>query len=259
LLLRTTTDNKQVKTTQPRRYLVRPNQGLIAPGGSEVVQILLVEKDKTQLLQSYSTIGESALEQCRDKFLVQSIAVDFGVSEKLANYEELTSFWTTMTSGKNPGIANVKLQVKHQVDGASAGTSPPPSRHHQLPIENMTGSEMAAELSSLRTKYDELVSFSVNLTAERDLLNNALEQSKRDLQLATYNNNGGKSPTASSMKKKGSGAAMAKSSSSSSLTILMVALVTVMIGIVAGAKLHQMGLLRQVPILRDHLYHGDEL
>ena len=35
--------------------------------------------------------------------------------------------------------------------------------------------------ANLRKKYDELVAFSVNLTAERDILNNALEQAKRDL------------------------------------------------------------------------------
>jgi hypothetical protein len=236
---------------------------LIAPGGSEVVQILLVEKDKTQLLQSYSTMGDAALEQCRDKFLVQSIAVDASSSEKLSQYEELTSFWTTMTSNKNPGIANKKLQVKHKVvDGGTGGTagspSPAANRHHQLPIENMSGSEMAAELTSLRTKYDELVSFSVNLTAERDLLNNALEQTKRDLQLAT----GGNGNMKSSMKK-GSVTMTANSktssSSSSSTVLAVVVLLTMTAGIVAGAKLHQLGLLRQVPILGDHLYGTDEL
>ena len=40
---------------------------------------------------------------------------------------------------------------------------------------------MFLEISSLRRKYDELVTFSVNLTAERDILNNTLEQTKREL------------------------------------------------------------------------------
>lgn len=217
--------------------MVRPNQGLIQPGGSEVVQILLVEKDKAQLLQSYATIGESALEQCRDKFLVQSIAVDN--TEQLSNYEELTSFWTQMTSSKNPGIANKKLQVRHQVDSVAA--SPPP--RNQLPIETMNQSEMAAELTSLRGKYDELVSFSVNLTAERDMLNNNLEQTKRDLQLA------GNSLSKSAMKK--------ANDTSSSHSGVLVALLALILGIIAGAKLHQLGLLRHVPILGDQLY--DEL
>jgi len=35
-------------------------------------------------------------------------------------------------------------------------------------------------LTNLRRKYDEVVSFSVNLTAERDILSNTLEHTKRD-------------------------------------------------------------------------------
>ena len=45
----------------------------------------------------------------------------------------------------------------------------------------MTPPQLFAEIASLRKKYDELVSFSVNLTAERDILNNTLEQTKREL------------------------------------------------------------------------------
>merc|ERR1712137_103607 len=45
----------------------------------------------------------------------------------------------------------------------------------------MTPPQLFAEISSLRKKYGELVSFSVNLTAERDILNNTLEQTKREL------------------------------------------------------------------------------
>jgi len=49
----------------------------------------------------------------------------------------------------------------------------------------MSPEQMFHEIATLRRKYDELVSFSVNLTAERDVLNNALEQSKRDLHRET--------------------------------------------------------------------------
>ena len=62
----------RVKTTQPRRYLVRPNQGVVAPGTTEKVTILLVEKDKQILLQSYDRLGQTALDHSKDKFLVQS-------------------------------------------------------------------------------------------------------------------------------------------------------------------------------------------
>lgn len=47
--------------------------------------------------------------------------------------------------------------------------------------EKMSPEQLFDEVASLRRKYDELVAFSVNLTAERDILNNTLEQTKRDL------------------------------------------------------------------------------
>ncbi|CAN0577956.1 unnamed protein product, partial [Ectocarpus sp. 12 AP-2014] len=34
-----------VKTTEPRRYLVRPNQGMIGPGEREAVNVYLIEKE----------------------------------------------------------------------------------------------------------------------------------------------------------------------------------------------------------------------
>merc|ERR1712137_1476371 len=72
----------KVKTTQPRRYLVRPNQGLVAPNGTETVSILLVDKDKQTLLQSHARLGQSALDNSKDKFLVQSCAVSMDFSKK---------------------------------------------------------------------------------------------------------------------------------------------------------------------------------
>ena len=65
----------KVKTTQPRRYLVRPNQGILLLGQSESVTILLVEKDKQVLLQSFDRLGQSALDHSKDMFLVQSTVV----------------------------------------------------------------------------------------------------------------------------------------------------------------------------------------
>ena len=35
----------QVKTTEPRRYLVRPNQGMVAPGETGPVNVDLITKE----------------------------------------------------------------------------------------------------------------------------------------------------------------------------------------------------------------------
>jgi len=190
----------KVKTTQPRRYLVRPNQGLIAPGTSETISILLVEKDKQVLLQNYDRLGQSGLDHSKDKFLVQSCTVDSTFAAKKAGnekelYEALTSMWNSVTSGgSSAALQNKKLHVRHIVDSSPSvtatsnsgsvltprGATPKLEATPKKNLGDMSADQISTELSHLRRKYDELVSFSVNLTAERDILSNTLEQTKRD-------------------------------------------------------------------------------
>mmetsp|Transcript_28086 Transcript_28086/g.42488 ORF Transcript_28086/g.42488 Transcript_28086/m.42488 type:complete len:317 (+) Transcript_28086:91-1041(+) len=199
----------KVKTTQPRRYLVRPNQGVVAPGGTEQVSIMLVDKDKQVLLQSFDRLGQSALDHSKDKFLVQSCAVTEGFAKKYSEEkakaasqkgdaanqiskdlaEDLTSMWNNISSGSTTPVFNKKLHVRHTVAEKVSSNTATGTNNNGIPklpekvpdLETMTPEQMCAEVSSLRRKYDELVSFSVNLTAERDILNNTLEQTKRDL------------------------------------------------------------------------------
>jgi hypothetical protein len=110
-----------VKTTQPRRYLVRPNQGLIAPNGSETISILLVEKEKQILLQSYERLGQSGLDHSKDKFLVQSCVVSSAFASKAAGdsnemYEALTTMWNSVINrGSRTPLFNEVVQVRHVV------------------------------------------------------------------------------------------------------------------------------------------------
>jgi hypothetical protein len=163
---------------------------LIQPGGTEVVQILLVEKDKNSLLQSYSRLGQAALDNSKDKFLVQSCAVpaDFVAEYASANedaYDKLSNLWATVTSSAANTIANKKLHVRHTVSESEApvskGTEMPAKHVVAANVHDMNSEQLLTEVNNLRRKYDELVAFSVNLTAERDILNNTLEQTKRDL------------------------------------------------------------------------------
>lgn len=200
----------KVKTTQPRRYLVRPNQGIVAPGSSATISILLVEKDRQVLWSTYERLGQSALDHSKDKFLVQSCQVLDEFSSQFQNepredgdqyqkdlIESLTGMWNSVTSGKSVPVFNKKLHVRHVVaadGGATAGTaSSSGGAVGSLPdtfqvgvdkrnnTEKMSPDQLYDEVASMRRKYDELVAFSVNLTAERDILNNTLEQTKRDL------------------------------------------------------------------------------
>ena len=185
------------------------------------MSILLVERDKQILLHSYDRLGQSALDHSKDKFLVQSCTVDGSFAARYAAEkaraggsssdgkvsalskamtDELTSMWNSASSSGQP-IFNKKLHVRHVVEGgssasaaagaaaapapaasAASATSPSLSASDKtVSPETMSPQQMLAEITSLRRKYDELVSFSVNLTAERDILNNTLEQTKRDL------------------------------------------------------------------------------
>mmetsp|Transcript_4942 Transcript_4942/g.5125 ORF Transcript_4942/g.5125 Transcript_4942/m.5125 type:complete len:191 (-) Transcript_4942:332-904(-) len=106
--------------------------------------------------------------------------------------------WNGSSSGtvRTGDVINKKLHVKHKVvesagdtSNKSAPTAPSSSQGNALlqktsggpSTSNMTPDQMFQEVATLRRKYDELVAFSVNLTAERDILNNTLEQTKRDL------------------------------------------------------------------------------
>ncbi len=173
---------------------MRPNQGLIAPGTSETISILLVEKDKQVLLQNYERLGQSGLDHSKDKFLVQSCVADSVLAAKKSGsqtelYDALTAMWNSVTSGgSSTPLQNKKLHVRHVVDSSPAATSNASASKGTPKLEaashsnlgDMSADQISSELSNLRRKYDELVSFSVNLTAERDILSNTLEQTKRD-------------------------------------------------------------------------------
>jgi len=172
---------------------------LIQPGQSEQVQILLVEKDKVSLWQAFERLGQSALDSSKDKFLVQSTRVAPEEGLKAGDYEKLSTFWTKVMSNTSAhGVFNTKLPVKliAREDGdtstsrsasgsaaatASTKTMPKTIATNSKDVNSMSQDQLKSELTNLRSKYDELVSFSVNLTAERDILNNTLEQTKREL------------------------------------------------------------------------------
>jgi MSP (Major sperm protein) domain len=226
----TSLDRIQVKTTQPRRYLVRPNQGLIQPGQAAIVQIMLVDKDKHQLLESYKSLGRAALDQCKDKFLVQSVAVSRQRALELQSYDSITELWTSTSTA----VANKKLHVRHTVTDAvgtgrtAAVAAPAPSSF--APLADMTKEQMTLELSGLRRKYDELVAFSVNLTAERDMLSNTLELTKRDLHRALTNKSA--APAV---------AIAPKSKSSSSSVGIITVFILVLVAFGMGAMVQQLG------------------
>lgn len=63
----------KVKTTQPKRYYVRPNQGVIAAHSSDEISIILVDKEVPDLLVSAS---EGIPDDSKDRFLVMYAPID---------------------------------------------------------------------------------------------------------------------------------------------------------------------------------------
>lgn len=248
----------QVKTTQPRRYLVRPNQGLVAPKGSEQISILLVDKDKQALLQSYERLGQSGLDHSKDKFLVQSCAVGANFAAKATGdttelYDALTSMWNSVTAGgSSTQVYNKKLHVRHVVQESSGpksapmGTASPPAKLDPASassMEKMSQEQLFTELTNLRRKYDELVSFSVNLTAERDILSNTLEQTKRDF------NREMAARSALENKQGGGGSSGASKGGRSVVGLLMQLLVVGAACFLAGAKMGSSGAASNIPVV----------
>lgn len=196
--------------------------------------------------------------------------------------EALTGMWNAVTSGGDNPVFNKKLHVRHVVAGAadrggvannkgssfssnnSQAANPPVIQHEKSlqAIENMSSDQMFSEVSTLRRKYDELVSFSVNLTAERDILNNTLEQTKRDLNRemtnrAALENKGGPSSQYSSDRSRAAGAPKSGTSS----TVLMVLLLLVAVAMfLTGVKLansNQVNVLAALPVIGGMLMFGE--
>lgn len=82
----------KVKTTHPKRYLVRPNQDVIPVGGISSVKISLQIKDAKQLRQERITGLHTLEEDCTDnKFLVQSTVVKEHATEEFLGLHESAS------------------------------------------------------------------------------------------------------------------------------------------------------------------------
>ena len=62
----------KVKTTSPKKYCVRPSSGIVEPGTTKDVQVIM------QAQREYPPTG---LQDCKDKFLVQTIKVADSVTD----------------------------------------------------------------------------------------------------------------------------------------------------------------------------------
>eukprot|EP01024_Parvocaulis_polyphysoides_P062483 TRINITY_DN71631_c0_g1_i1.p1 TRINITY_DN71631_c0_g1~~TRINITY_DN71631_c0_g1_i1.p1 ORF type:complete len:221 (-),score=36.11 TRINITY_DN71631_c0_g1_i1:385-1047(-) len=81
----------KIKTTQPRRYSVRPSAGFVESGQTVEVRLTMQAQAETPV----------DMDNCRDKFLVQSVVVGLGDAEVLPE----------MFGKDRPGVVDAKLKV----------------------------------------------------------------------------------------------------------------------------------------------------
>lgn len=172
----------KVKTTKPERYLVKPNHGIVAKSGVIDVAIVLVNVKKQDLLARVKLHG---LVKSQDKFLLLSAPIDDLVASQIegSQADVVNKINHVLGYKDKQTIASNKFHVEFAIpeddagrayrEGGSTNKRAPGWMHlGSLNPAHSPGTPegMFSEIVILRKKYDDLVAFTVNLTAERDML-----------------------------------------------------------------------------------------
>lgn len=111
----------KVKTTSPKKYCVRPSSGVVEPGATKDIQVIMQAQRE----------APSSLADCKDKFLVQSVIVDSAATD-------VTAEMFDPAGGKD--VKQVKLRV------ILVGPPKPPSPVPEgVEDENMSPGRLAAK------------------------------------------------------------------------------------------------------------------
>ncbi|KAH7407929.1 PapD-like protein [Cadophora sp. MPI-SDFR-AT-0126] len=100
----------KVKTTAPKQYCVRPNSGRIEPGKEVEVTVLLQAMKQDPPLDI----------KCRDKFLVQSVAV---TADK--EFTNINSIWQHVDEAEKSSVQEKKIRVVYLAPGSAPAAVTP--------------------------------------------------------------------------------------------------------------------------------------
>lgn len=135
----------KIEITNPSRYLVGQNLGIVAPGTSEYINFVLVEKEKQKLLETFDCLGEPVLDHSKGALVVDHCVIDesFGknyIEQKHAlttDYspatrakaskdlnESLTIMWDKLSSEEDSRILSRKLRVRYVVTASLENEHP---------------------------------------------------------------------------------------------------------------------------------------
>jgi len=119
----------KIKTTNPKQYFVRPNQGIVASGEKSVIHVMM------------GKVSEIPKEKCKDRFLVQSAVYEGDV--QAAKFEWKTWFsQDNFPNGNMPKPDEIKLKCSYiiQTEGEADKARPPT----QPPAEDPSSSGLRA-------------------------------------------------------------------------------------------------------------------
>ncbi|GAB7355041.1 hypothetical protein MBLNU459_g5641t1 [Dothideomycetes sp. NU459] len=157
----------KVKTTAPKQYCVRPNSGRIEPGKDVEVQVLLQAMKEDPPLDA----------KCRDKFLVQSVAIS---ADK--EFPNVSQIWSHIEQTAKSSIQEKKIRVVFLSEGAgvngvshlddSTAAYPSPSPQPQTPQRSVEPAALSTpDQRSVNTASDSVY----NPTPERSTISAAAQ------------------------------------------------------------------------------------
>uniref|UniRef100_A0A1D1YB25 Vesicle-associated protein 1-2 n=2 Tax=Anthurium amnicola TaxID=1678845 RepID=A0A1D1YB25_9ARAE len=160
----------KVKTTNPKKYCVRPNTGVVLP------------RSTCDIIVTMQSQKESPVDmQCKDKFLVQSVIADPGSTVK-----DITPEMFTKESGKT--VEECRLRVLYVSppqppspvpEGSEEGSSPRPSVSDNGTLNASDLLVASRSFSESQEKSPEAMALISKLTDEKNsilLQNNKLRQ-----------------------------------------------------------------------------------
>ncbi|KAI4315270.1 hypothetical protein L6164_028099 [Bauhinia variegata] len=160
----------KVKTTNPKKYCVRPNTGIVLPRSTcDVIVTMQAQKEGPPDMQ------------CKDKFLLQSVKTDDGASAKGINAEMFNKEAGHM-------VEECKLRVLYVAppqppspvpEGSEEGSSPRASvteNGNASSADFTTGTRAFTERAEVQDKSAEARALISKLTEEK---NNAIQQANK--------------------------------------------------------------------------------
>ncbi|CAA6656134.1 unnamed protein product [Spirodela intermedia] len=147
----------KVKTTNPKKYCVRPNTGVVLPHStSDIIVTMQAQKEAPADLQ------------CKDKFLVQSVTVSPGSTLKDIT-AEMEKRGGMQAEGDLCGTASAPSPVP---EGSEEGSSPRPSvsDNGTLNVSELHAPQRLTLLSKLTGEKNSVIQQNIKLQQELELL-----------------------------------------------------------------------------------------